>query len=268
MNLSNNNVKILFIGDIIGKPGIELTETLLKNYIQKYQIDVCIANGENLFEGKGISTDSINKILSIGVNIITGGNHLWDRWEARKILSENKNVLRPLNYPKENPGNGYIIYDTTQKGKIAVINLQGRVYMQPIDDPFRTADWALTKISEHTKVIIVDMHAEATAEKLALAHYLDGRISALIGTHTHIPTADGRILPNGTAFISDVGMTGPYDSVIGMKKEVAIKRFLHGVPYKYEMASHDIRFCAAFIEVDPVTGKAVKFESIIFPNFL
>lgn len=265
--MSKNTLNILFIGDIIGKPGIDLTETLIKNYFQKYQIDFCVANGENLFDGKGISKETIDKAFSLGINVITGGNHLWDRWEARKILSENKNVLRPLNYPRENPGNGYTIYDLGDKGKIGVINLQGRVYMQPIDDPFKTADWAVGKILEQTKTIIVDIHAEATAEKIALAYFLDGKVSAVIGTHTHIPTADGRILPNGSAFISDVGMTGPYDSVIGMKKEIAIKRFLHGVPYKYEMASHDIRFCAAYIQVDAETGKSLKFESIVFPAF-
>lgn len=265
--MSSKHLNILFIGDIIGKPGIELTETLIKSYFQKYQIDFCIANGENLIDGKGLNAESVSKISSLGVNVITGGNHLWDKWEARKVLAENKTVLRPLNYPRENPGNGYIIYDLGEKGKIAVINLQGRVYMQPIDDPFKAADWALSKIIDQTKIVIIDFHAEATAEKMALAWHLDGRVSAVIGTHTHVPTSDGRILPKGTAYISDVGMTGPYDSVIGMKKDIAIKRFIHGVPYKYEMASHDVRFCGAFIRVDSETGKAIKFESFVFPNF-
>lgn len=265
--MSAKHLNILFIGDIIGKPGIEVTETLIKNYFQKYQIDFCIANGENLNDGKGLNAELVAKITSLGVNVITGGNHLWDKWDARKVLAENKTVLRPLNYPRENPGNGYIIYDLGENRKIAVINLQGRVYMQPIDDPFKSADWALSKIIDQTKIVIIDFHAEATAEKIALGWHLDGRVSAVIGTHTHVPTADGRILPKGTAYISDVGMTGPYESVIGMKKDVAIKRFMHGVPYKYEMASHDVRFCGAYIKVDSETGKAIKFESIVFPAF-
>ncbi len=265
--MDKQHLNVLFIGDIIGNPGLELTETIIKSYIQKYNIDFCIANGENLTDGKGISKEAADRLFKAGIQVITGGNHLWDRWDTRKLLSENKSIIRPLNYPRENAGNGYIVYNYSEKLKIGVINLQGRVYMQPIDDPFKTADWAIQKIQEQTKIIIVDMHAEATAEKIALGWYLDGRVSAVIGTHTHIPTADGRILPKGTAFISDVGMTGPYDSVIGMKKEVAIKRFLHGVPYKYEMASHDIRFCGAYIRIDLEKGTALKFESFVFPKF-
>jgi 2',3'-cyclic-nucleotide 2'-phosphodiesterase len=265
--VSSKNLNILFIGDIIGTPGIQITETLLNSYIQKYHIDFCIANGENLSDGKGLTLEIVNKLSGLGVNVLTGGNHLWDKWETRKVLAENRNVLRPLNYPRENPGNGYGIFDLGEKGKIGVLNLQGRVYMQPLDDPFKSADWALTKIHEQTKVVIIDFHAEATAEKIALGWFLDGNASAVIGTHTHIPTADARILPKGTAFISDVGMTGPYDSVIGMRKDVAIKRFIHSVPYKYEMASHDVRFCGAYVQVDTETGKAQKFESFVFPAF-
>jgi metallophosphoesterase (TIGR00282 family) len=266
--LSAKHLNILFIGDIIGTPGLQLTETIIKNYFQKYHIDFCIANGENLSDGKGLTFDNVAKLSSLGINVITGGNHLWDKWETRKVLAENRNVLRPLNYPRENPGNGFVVYDLGEKGKVGVINLQGRVYMQPLDDPFKMADWALTKIHEQTKVVIIDMHAEATAEKIALGWYLDGRASAVIGTHTHIPTADARILPAGTAFISDVGMTGPYDSVIGLRKDIAIKRFIHGTPYKYEMASHDVRFCGAYVQVDAETGKALKFESFVFPAFI
>jgi hypothetical protein len=157
--------------------------------------------------------------------------------------------------------------DLGEKGKVAVINLQGRVYMQAIDDPFRGAEWAIAKVQEETKVIIVDFHADATAEKMAFGWYLDGRVTAVIGTHTHTPTADRRILPRGTAFQSDVGMTGPYDSVLGMKKEQAIKRLVLGTPHKYEVASHDVRFCAVYLQADPTTGKALKIESIVFPAF-
>lgn len=260
-------LNILFIGDIIGKPGFELTETLLKNYFQKYDIDLCVANGENLTEGKGIDEKAAEKVFNLGVHVITGGNHLWDNWHARKLLAANRNVLRPLNYPSENPGNGFVVYDLGDKGKIGVLNLQGRVYMQPIDCPFKKADWAVEKIREQTKAIIVDFHAEASAEKMALGWYLDGRVSALIGTHTHIQTADARILPQGTAYITDVGMTGPYDSIIGMKKEIALKRFLLQTTFKYEVASFDVRLCGVFVQVDVETGKALKFERFCFPEF-
>jgi len=265
--MNDKTLNILFIGDIIGKPGLDLTEALLKNYFQKYKVDICIANGENLTEGKGIDEKTAEKVFSLGVHVITGGNHLWDNWHARKLLAANRNVLRPLNYPSENPGNGFVIYDLGEKGKVGVLNLQGRVYMQPIDCPFKKADWAVEKIREQTKVIVVDFHAEATAEKMALGWYLDGRISALIGTHTHVQTADARILPQGTAYITDVGMTGPYDSIIGMKKEIALKRFLLQTTFKYEVASFDVRLCGVFVQADVETGKALKIERFCFPEF-
>ncbi|HMD13178.1 MAG TPA: TIGR00282 family metallophosphoesterase [Bacteroidota bacterium] len=260
-------LNILFIGDIVGKPGLDLVETLLKSYLQKYEVDCCIVNGENLIEGKGINEEGANKLFSLGVHVITGGNHLWDNWGARKLLGGNRNVLRPLNYPSENPGNGFVVYDLGEKGKVGVLNLQGRVFMQPIDCPFKKADWAVEKMHEQTKVIFLDMHAEATAEKVALGWYLDGRITAMVGTHTHIQTADAHILPHGTAYITDVGMTGPYDSVIGLKKEIAIRRFLHQTPYKYEMASFDVRLSGVYVQADVETGKALKFESFMYPKF-
>lgn len=260
-------INILFIGDIVGKTGLDLTETLLKSYLQKYDIDFCIANGENLLEGKGINEELTTRLFGLGVHVITGGNHLWDSWTARKVLSANRNVLRPLNYPSENPGNGFVVYDLGEKGTVGVLNLQGRVYMQPIDCPFKKADWAVGKMREQTKVIFVDMHAEATAEKVALGWYLDGKVTALVGTHTHIQTADARILPRGTAYLTDAGMTGPYDSVIGLKKEIAIKRFVHQTPYKYEMAAFDVRMCGVYVRADAESGKALKIESFIYPAF-
>ncbi len=260
-------INILFIGDINGRPGVNLVSTVLKQYIQKYAADLVIANGENVTEGKGISEEDAKTLFEMGVHVITTGNHLWDRWQAKTMLSKERNILRPLNYPRENPGNGIVVYDLKEKGRVGIVNIQGRTYMQTIDDPFKAADWAVSKLVNDTKVIFIDMHAEATAEKMALAWHLDGRISALVGTHTHIPTSDARILPGGTAYITDVGMTGPYDSVIGMKKEIAIKRFLFQTPYKFEMAEHDVRFCGVFIQVDADTGKATKIEQVIFPEF-
>ena len=265
--MSQKVLNILFIGDIVGRPGLELTESLLKSYLQKYNVDFCIANGENLVEGKGINEEMVTRVFNLGVHVITGGNHTWDTWQARKVLGGNRNVLRPLNYPSDNPGNGFIVYDLAEKGKVGVLNLQGRVYMQTIDCPFKKADWAVEKIREQTKVVFIDMHAEATAEKMALGWYLDGRITAMVGTHTHIQTADARILPQGTGYITDVGMTGPYDSVIGLKKEIAIRRFIHQTPYKYEMASHDVRLCGVYLQADVETGKALKFESFVYPEF-
>ena len=203
-------INCFFIGDINGKPGLTLVSSLLKQYLQKYEIDVCIANGENVSEGKGIEEKDARILFDLGIQIITTGNHLWDRWTAKALLAKERNILRPLNYPKENAGNGFVIYDLKEKGKIGVVNLQGRTFMQSIDDPFRAADWAISKIANETKAIFIDIHAEATAEKMALGWHLDGRCSALVGTHTHIPTADARILPQGTAYITDVGMSGPY----------------------------------------------------------
>lgn len=265
--MSQKTLNILFIGDIVGLPGLQLVETVLKNYIQKYDVDICIANGENLIEGKGINEEGAAKLFDIGIHVITGGNHTWDNWHSRKVLGANRNVLRPLNYPSENPGNGFVVYDLGEKGKVGVLNLQGRVYMQPIDCPFKKSDWAVEKIHEHTRVVLVDFHAEATAEKIALGWYLDGRITALIGTHTHIQTADAHILPRGTAYITDAGMTGPYDSVIGLKKEIAIRRFLHQTPYKYEMASHDVRLAGVYVKADVESGKALAIEQFLFPAF-
>lgn len=260
-------LNIFFVGDVVGRPGLQIVEKMLKQYLQKFGVDFCIVNGENTTEGKGISEENAKTLFGLGVHVITTGNHLWDRWQTRALLSKEKNILRPLNYPRENGGKGFLVYDLKEKGQVGVINLQGRTYMQPIDDPFKAADWALSKIANDTKVVFVDMHAEASAEKMALAWYLDGRVSALVGTHTHVPTADARILPKGTAFITDVGMTGPYDSVIGMRKEVAIKRFLLQTPHKFEMAEHDVRLCGVFVQVERETGRATRIEQVIFPGF-
>jgi 2',3'-cyclic-nucleotide 2'-phosphodiesterase len=260
-------LNMFFVGDINGKPGMTIVSSLLKQYIQKYEIDFCVVNGENVTEGKGIDETDAKLLFELGVHVITSGNHLWDRWQAKALLSKERNLLRPLNYPKDNPGNGFVVYDLKEKGQVGVINLQGRTFMQTIDDPFKAADWALSRIANDTKVVLIDMHAEATAEKMALAWHLDGRVSAMVGTHTHIPTSDARILPKGTAYITDVGMSGPYDSVIGMKKEVAIRRFMFQTPYKFEMAEHDVRMCAVYIQVDTESGKATKIEQVIFPSF-
>jgi metallophosphoesterase (TIGR00282 family) len=260
-------MNILFVGDIVGKPGLEFAVSVLPGFVKKYEVDLLIVNGENTTDGKGISAEDAKKIFDLGTHVITTGNHVWDRWDSRKVMKEERRILRPLNYPRENGGNGYFVVDLGEKGKAAIVNAQGRVFMQAIDDPFKAVDKILPKLNEETKVVFIDFHADATAEKMAFGWYFDGKVTAVIGTHTHTPTADARILPRGTAFQTDCGMTGPYDSVLGMHKEQAIKRLLLSTPHKYEVASHDVRLCAVFVKADPSTGRALKMESIIYPAF-
>jgi 2',3'-cyclic-nucleotide 2'-phosphodiesterase len=261
-----SSFNILFIGDIIGKPGLDLVQTWLPGLIQKYKPDLVIANGENASDGKGCTSKEGQILFDLGVHVITGGNHTWDKHQSQDYLKSEPRVLRPLNYPKGTYGNGFIITET-KKGKAAVLNLQGRTFMSPLDCPFRSADWALQRIKSETKVVVLDFHAEATAEKMAMGHYLDGKISALIGTHTHTQTADERILAGGTAYITDVGMSGPYDSVIGMKTVAAINRFLYQTPQKYETASDNVHLAGVFLVVNTETGKSTSIERIFFPEF-
>ena len=260
------SVNVLFVGDIIGKPGMDLVQTWLPGLIQKYKADLVIANGENASDGKGCTSKEGKILFDLGVHVITGGNHTWDKHLSQDYLKSEPRVLRPLNYPKGTYGNGYIIADT-KKGKIAVLNLQGRTFMPTIDCPFRTAEWVVNKLKSETKMIIVDFHAEATAEKQAMGYYLDGKISALIGTHTHIQTSDERILPQGTGYITDSGMSGPYDSVIGMKTQAALNRFIFQTPQKYETAINDVHLCAVFLKIDSERGKTKLIERINFPEF-
>lgn len=258
---------ILFIGDIVGKPGINLVQTWLPSIIQKYKPDLVIANGENVSDGKGCTEKEGNLLFELGVHVVTGGNHTWDKHQSQDYLKKEQRVLRPLNYPKGTYGNGFYVAET-KKGKAAVLNLQGRTFMASIDCPFRSAEWIIPKLKSETKIILIDFHAEATAEKLAMVYFLDGKVSAIVGTHTHIQTADERIFPNGTAYITDVGMTGPYDSVIGMKAQAALNRFLYQTPQKYETATEDVHLCGIHFKIDQETGKAVEVERILFPEFI
>lgn len=262
-----DTLNILFIGDIVGTPGIGMVTNFIRSFIEKYKIDFVIANGENAADGKGITDKIAQKFFAAGIHVITSGNHIWDKFQIHEYMMQEKNLLRPLNFPKGSYGSGYVIYSLGEKGKVGVLNLQGRVFMYPIDDPFRTADWAMEKIKAETNIVVVDMHAEATAEKIAMGWYLDGKVSAVIGTHSHIQTADERILPAGTAYITDVGMTGPYDSIIGMKRESAMRRFLYVTPAKYEAAESDAKFAAVVLSVDKSTGKATSIERIFYPPF-
>ena len=259
---------ILFFADVVGKPGREALIDKLSQLKDRYGADAVVANGENATDGKGIKPAHAEALLSAGVDVITTGNHVWDKREILdyfRMVEGNghgpaRRVLRPANYPADMPGWG--LYQG-RKGQVpyAVINLQGRVFMASNDDPFRTADQILQKVD--AKVILVDMHAEATSEKISLGWYLDGRVTAVIGTHTHVPTADERVLPQGTAYITDVGMTGPYDGVIGVKKELVVNKFLNGMPVRFEPASGDVRLCAVVIDCDEKTGKARQIERLM-----
>jgi len=259
---------LLMVGDIVGETGLKMLQERLPSLIEQYSADFVIVNGENTYEGKGLRPSDADTIFKCGAHVITSGNHVWERWQSKDVLVNNRNVLRPLNYPRENVGFGYVIHTLPDGVKIAVLNLQGRTFMSPIDCPFRAADWALSRIEQETKTVIVDFHAEATAEKMAMGWYLDGRASAVVGTHTHVQTNDARILPGGTAFLTDVGMTGPYDSVIGMKKEVAIRRFITQTPHKFEMGQGDGRLSAVYLKVDTDSGQARAIETISSPEFV
>ena len=262
-------MRILFIGDIFGRPGRAIVREQLPSLLQQEKIELCIANGENAAGGFGITPQIAEEFLDMGIHVLTTGNHVWDKRELMEYLnsageepySPARRVLRPANYPPGTPGTGLYEGSTRSGVGYAVICLQGRVFMPSIDDPFRAADRLLSQIS--AKVVVVDMHAEATSEKIALGWYLDGRVTAVIGTHTHIPTADTRILPGGTAYQTDVGMTGPYDSVIGVQKEQIVQRFLTSLPARFEPAVNDVRFCAVLIDCDERTGRARSIERIM-----
>jgi metallophosphoesterase (TIGR00282 family) len=261
-------VRILFIGDIFGRPGRTIVRERLSDLAKTHRIDLIIANGENSAAGFGITPALAEELFDLGIEVITTGNHVWDKREIIdyfKMANGNphspaRRVLRPANYPSGMPGWG--LYEGKKDDvPYAVLNLQGRVFMASNDDPFRVADQLLKDVS--AKVIFVDVHAEATSEKISLGWYLDGRVTAVVGTHTHIPTADERVLPKGTAYITDVGMTGPYDSVIGVKKELVMDRFLTNMPARFEPATGDVRLCAVIVVCDPRTGHASSIQRLM-----
>ena len=257
-------MNILFIGDIYGKPGRDVVKSILPKLKIEKKIDLVIANVENLAHGSGITRSTLDDIKSAGIDVFTGGNHIFENYRIHKKLETDSRILRPINYPKGALGKGSYIFRTQNNEKIGIINAQGRTFMFPIDCPFRTLNREIEKMRKITPHIIVDFHAEATAEKVAMGWYLDGKVSALIGTHTHVQTADERILPNGTAYITDVGMTGPFNSVIGMKKDVAIKRFIFQTPSRYQPADSDLKFCGSVIQINSQTGKANSIKRLFF----
>jgi len=255
-------MKILFIGDTVGKAGRSIVHQYLRNLQEEYQVDLTILNCENAAAGFGVTPKIADEFFDWGIDVLTSGNHIWDKKEIMPYLDRNARLLRPANYPADNPGKGITVVKIGSGEEVAVLNLQGRVFMPPTDDPFRIADAELAKLPKHIKVIFVDMHGEATSEKVAMGWYLDGRVSAVVGTHTHIPTADETVLPGGTAFLTDVGMAGPFHSVIGVVKEDVIRRFLTSIPSKFESASQDARLNAVFVDIDSQTGKARHIERI------
>jgi len=257
-------VKILFIGDIVGSPGRKIVHDRLHDILELRQIDLCIANGENSASGFGITPRLAEELFASGIEVLTGGNHIWDRKEILDFFPHEPRLLRPANFPNGSPGKGLYVGRTKGGAAYAVLNLQGRTFMAPLDDPFRAAIAELAKIPPDIKAIVVDMHAEATSEKQAMGWYLDGKVSAVLGTHTHVATADNHVLPGGTAYITDVGMTGPHDSVIGMEKAGIMQRFLDAMPAKFAVAEGDVQMNTVLLDVDEATGHARSIERLNF----
>ena len=241
-------MRVLFIGDIVGSPGRQIVQHRLADIVAQRQIDLVIANGENSASGFGITPRLAQELLNMGIDVLTGGNHSWDRREILEYMPHESRLLRPANFPDGNPGSGLYVGTAKNSVKYAVLNLQGRVFMASIDDPFRKADSELAKIPADVAFVFVDMHAETTSEKLAMGWYLDGRVTAVVGTHTHVTTADEHVLPEGTAFITDVGMTGPHGGVIGMDRQGIIRKFLDSLPARFEVASGDVQMNCVLIE--------------------
>ncbi len=251
-------MKILFIGDIVGSPGREAIKKLVAPLKQDLQIDFVIANAENASGGSGITSKVAAELFSSGVDVLTSGDHIWKKSEIFELINREERILRPLNFPLGAPGRGAAIFKTKGGLKVGVINVNGRVFMEALECPFKTTLAACEELAKETKIIIVDIHAEATSEKVALGWYLDGKVSAILGTHTHIQTADEKILPKGTAYLTDAGMTGPYDSVIGRRVEDVLTRFLSSIPVKFEVAQENIQLHGALVEIDEKTGKAIS----------
>lgn len=256
-------MKILFIGDVVGSLGREMVKEYVPKLKEKYRPQVTIVNGENAAGGKGITEKIYRFFLESGVQAVTLGNHTWDNREIFDFIDDAKQMVRPANFPENNPGKGMIFLKANQV-EVAVINLQGRTYLPAIDCPFKKADALIEEARKRTPIIFVDFHGEATSEKQAIGWYLDGRVSAVVGTHTHVQTADDRILPKGTAYISDVGMTGPYDGILGVEKDLVIQRFLTNLPVRFEVSKKGrAQLSAVIIEIDDKTGLAKKIERIL-----
>jgi len=258
-------MRILFVGDIVGKAGRQAIHGLLEKTISSHEVEFTIANGENAAGGMGITPAIAIEVLDQGVDVITSGNHIWAKKEIFSFLDEESRLLRPANYPPGVPGRGTGIFHTGDGQKVGVVNLEGRVFMKHLDCPFRVAEKEVDTLTRETNIILVDFHAEATSEKMAMGWFLNGKVSAVLGTHTHVQTSDERILDEGTAYITDVGMTGPLDSVIGIRKQIALERLLTQIPWKFDVATEEVELQGVVIEVDSKTGKSKDIKRIRMP---
>lgn len=254
---------LLFVGDVVGKPGRRILRALLPRLVDQHQVDYTVVNIENAAGGFGITYPILAELEELPIDCYTSGNHIWDKKETLALLDEVPNVLRPANYPDGNPGRGLHVGETAAGIPVATVNLEGQVFMRGLDSPFRTADRLLSSLDREVRVVLVDFHAEATSEKQALGFYLDGKVSAVVGTHTHVPTADERLLPGGTAFLTDVGMTGPYEGVIGFRHDKVLHRFLLQTPAPLEVARRDVRLAAVLLDLDESTGRARGIERLL-----
>lgn len=257
-------MNILFIGDIVGRPGRELIRLGLAAIIDHHAVDLVIANVENAAAGFGITREIGEQLLDYGIDVMTSGNHIWDKREALDYIGIEPRLLRPANYPAGAPGNGRYLARSRRDVSVGVVNVMGRVFMLQIDDPFAVVLREIEALKQRTRIVFVDFHAEATSEKLAMGWHLDGKVTAVVGTHTHVQTADERLLPKGTAYLTDVGMTGPHDSIIGVEIEPALGRFLNALPAKFETAKANPRFNAVIVEADEETGRAVDIERLSY----
>ena len=259
-------IKVLLIGDIVGKPGRSVVKELLGDFVSENKIEFVIANGENAAQGSGITENLFKEIVGAGVHVVTSGDHTWRRKEVIPVLENDKRLLRPHNYPITCPGKGRRVFDTPQGFRIGVVTVLGRVFMSGVECPFLTVAKAVEEIKVSTPMCIVEVHAEATSEKIAMGWRFAGKVSCLFGTHTHIPTADERVLPGGTAYITDLGMTGPYDSVIGRKKESVIYKFETTMHAPFDVATGDVRLCGAVVTLDTETGNATAIERVMLSS--
>jgi 2',3'-cyclic-nucleotide 2'-phosphodiesterase len=255
-------MRILFIGDVFAKIGRDLVRRAVPGLVLRYEIDLVIANGENAAGGFGLTRETADELFKAGAEVLTSGNHVWDKRELLAFIDDEPRLLRPLNYPPGTPGHGSIIVTTTTGDRVGVVNVMGRVFMTPIDDPFRAARAEVERLRATTPLVFVDMHAEATSEKIAMGWHLDGLATAVVGTHTHVQTADGRVLPGGTAYITDVGMTGPHDGVIGVERDAIVRRFLTGLPSKFDTAKGTPLLHAVVVDADRDTGRASAIERL------
>jgi hypothetical protein len=256
-------MRLLFVGDIVGKPGRDILRRALPRLVEREDVEFVVANIENAAGGFGVTRETAEAILGAGVHALTSGNHIWDKKEALDYITKEPRLLRPINYPAGAPGAGSAVFPTASGARVAVVNAMGRVHMPLLDNPFTILDAEIARLRALTPIVVVDFHAEVTSEKAALAWHLDGRVSLVAGTHTHVMTADDRVLPGGTAFITDVGMTGPHDSIIGVEKVPAIARFLSGLPTKFDTATGDPRLNAVLVDIDPSSGRARSIARVV-----